>query len=380
MPEPEPEPERAGAAPAGCVPSARVALRVLFGLLLVAACCALAVGAYSAFAAARQADAMQFAFGPQCLFAQRDTWCNAETASSPACTALLWTPLDPGLVRPSEPLASVGLGEARFLVALHARFQVSIGMTDPEQRDRVLSPFNLGGIAWLASAGSNSARPWPRFGLFCDDATRRLFVCVRGTYGKADWESDYAFAAREWPYAGAVGGGGNGNPGAVPMVHGGALRVYCEVRDQLRAALADARGRFDAVTVVGHSLGGSVAAYVAVDIGSLVADPLVAPPRALFVAPMRPGNRAFARLVSQACGGVCASLVNLADVVPAFPPTHVPNAKSVTCCLYEFALVEPVLAFNQPRPDLVACHQLPVHFDAVDPNRPGVVALVPARP
>lgn len=356
-----------------CAQNWRTALRVLFGLLVVAACCALAVAAYGSFVAARQADTIQYTFGPQCLFAQRDTWCNAETQGSPHCSLLLWTPLDPRNGAPVAP-DGIGLVEARFLVALHARFQVSVGMASQADQARILAPANLGGLEWLGSVGMAPERPWPRFGLFCDRAARRLYVCVRGTYGRADWEADYAFAAREWPYFGGGTAAAAGAPSAVAMVHGGALRVYCEVREQLRAALGDARPLFDTVTVVGHSLGGSVASFVAVDVGAL-AGGLARAPRALFVAPMRPGNRTFARLVEAVCGGACASVVNLADVVPAFPPTHVPNPKSTTCCLYEFALVEPVLAFNQPRRDLVGCHQLPVHFEAVDPDHPAVTQL-----
>ncbi len=144
-----------------------------------------------------------------------------------------------------------------------------------------------------------------RFGWMARDG-KRLVVAFRGTQTPADWLKNFDFVPA--PYLPIPGRG---------TVHQGFQLVYYAVRDNILKYIKATAPGVTELLVVGHSLGGAIAALAIPDLlAQLPGD--VAPILYTFAGP-RAGHRDFEKFFDGRIN-VAWRVVNVWDVVPHVPP------------------------------------------------------------
>ncbi len=172
------------------------------------------------------------------------------------------------------------------------------------------------------------------------DSSNQIIV-IRGTITKIDGMDDlkYGEAAELTPNI---------------KVHKGIYGIYSNIKSEILNNI-----KLTNTTIIGHSLGSAVAymlAYDLIGLGIQVTVYAFAPPRS--------GNSAFTQYVGQ--HAKCLSIINLADVIPTLPFTFMPNInKKDNYVPFQYDHVLPTLVANNPKLDLLACHQMPAYYELV---------------
>jgi hypothetical protein len=159
------------------------------------------------------------------------------------------------------------------------------------------------------------------YGFAARNAAGELVVAIRGTDGFVEWIEDAEFVPIPYAPAIALPAGG-----PAIMVEQGFWGVYASLRlldrdgkalGDLAPAVAALAGAAGPLTVVGHSLGSTLATYLTLDLARAGLGPRVS--ACLFASP-HPGDQNFAALFDRTIGDY--RLFNyIWDIVPRVPPT-----------------------------------------------------------
>ena len=189
----------------------------------------------------------------------------------------------------------------------------------------------------------------PIFHGFVLESPRDTIIAFRGTKSAIEWIEDAAIF--QVPYVAA-------NGETIGRVHGGFLEAYRALQGPTPLEIARGLDPSKPIYITGHSLGAAVGSIAAMDIA--LAYPALAPQIRLYTyASPKVGDPEFVRRHSALVPN-SYRVVNLADLVPATPPTRMQSS---------FVHLGEKWSFLAQLGDVIPNHLSTTYLDAVERGR-----------